>query len=248
MVVKVWDTVSGKKLFGKDPSPFGNGNKEAENVGIVWGLAFSPSGEQIASCGKGVTVWDAATGKQVRQMGGDRMDTISVAYSPDGRYLASGGMGRVVHLLDAASGEAVRTFPGFPNTILKVSFSHDSRRLLAVSDSIARVWELPSGQEVIQFPLASTRTPSVAGGATNPGRVSFSPDGQRLAIAPLGDGTVGVWDTTTGQQILSLVGPGSQVICVAFSPDGHWLAAGGLDGAKGILRVWDARPLQGRTD
>jgi WD40 repeat protein len=62
-------------------------------------------------------------------------------------------------------------------------------------------------------------------------------------MAPL-DGTVGVWDTTTGQQILSLSAPGSQVTCVAFSPDWGWLAAGGLDGTKGVLRLWDARPIE----
>src|SRR5262249_41884436 len=166
-----------------------------------------------------------------------------------GKHLAGamGAGGALVTLWNAADGEVVRTFPEFPDTVLKVSFSRDGRRLLAASSSSARAWELPSGNELFHFRLSSTRTPS-GPGAINPGRVAFSADGQRLAMAPLGDGTVGVWDTTTGHQILSLSGPGSQVTCVAFSPDGHWLAAGGLDGTNGILRLWDARPAEEKKE
>jgi WD40 repeat protein len=242
MAVKVWDTGSGKKLFGKDPSLFGKEQKDEENDDLVWALAFSPDGKRVASCGSGVKLWDAATGKKIRSLGHGRGMSFTATYSPDGKYLA-GGIGPVVNLWDAATGELIRSFPEFPDAVLKVSFSRDGR-LLAASDSSVRVWDLPSGQEVLRFRLTSTRTPTTPGVATGPGRVSFTADGQRLAMAPLGRGTVEVWDVTTGQQILSLNGPGSQVICVAFSPDAHWLAAGGLDGTKGILRVWDARPVK----
>jgi WD40 repeat protein len=238
LAVKVWDTASGKKLFRNDSLLF---SKEGEGS-TVWGLAFSPDGKHVASAAGGVKIWDAATGKTIRSMGNGRGSSIiSVTYSPDGKHLA-GGMGRVVTLWDTATGEVVRTFPEFPDAVLKVSFTLDGHRLLAASDSSARAWELPSGQEVFRFRLTSTLDPT-AGSMTGIGKVSFSADGQRLATAP-GDGTVKVWDMTTGQQILSLSGPGSQVSCVAFSPDGHWLAAGGFEGTKGILRLWDARPAE----
>jgi WD40 repeat protein len=248
--VKVWDTASGKKLFGT-PSLFGKGEKGSEDVGRVSGSAFSPDGKHIATCGAGVNILDAATGKKTRSMGGDGPGSFSftVAYSPDGKHLA-GGMGRVVTLWDTVRGGVVRRFPGFPDRVLKVSFTPDGRRLLAASESSARVWELPSGQEVFRFRHTSTRTPTEGGGTMNPGTVSFSADGQRLATAYLGEGTVGVWDVTTGQRILSLSGPVPLVSCVAFSPDGRWLAAGGFEGAggirgaKGILRLWDARPVE----
>jgi WD40 repeat protein/serine/threonine protein kinase len=242
--VKVWDTVSGKKLFGEDPTPFGKEEKGEDDL-LTWELSFSPDGKYLASCGHGVKVRDAATGQLIRTLSHGRdakfSPLISVAYSPDGKQVAAGGMGGVVALWDAASGQVVHQFPDFPDPVLKVSFREDGRRLFAASDSTVRVWELPSRQEVFHFPLTSSYTPT--GRSTfGIGKASFSADGQRLATAP-GDGTIALWDVMTGQQILSLSGPGTQVICVALSPDGRWLAAGGLDGTKGILRIWDARPI-----
>jgi WD40 repeat protein len=241
--VKVWDTVSGKKVFGDDASLFGKAEKGLDD-GLVWGLSFSPDGKHLASCGRGVMIRDAATGQRIRSLG-DRREAgfgfaISVAYSPDGKQVAAGKRGQVT-LWDAAGGEVVHQFPDFPDSVLKVSFRDDGRRLLAASDSSARVWELPSGREVFRFPLTSSHTPT-SPSTTGIGKASFSADGQRLVTAP-GDGTIALWDVTTGQQILSLSGPGTQVVCVALSPDGRWLAAGGLDGTKGILRIWDARPV-----
>jgi WD40 repeat protein len=272
--LKVWDTASRKIVFDNGPSLadliF---SKDKEKMSEhFWGLVFSPDGKHVASAGSsGVEIWDAVTGKKIRSMRGPRRFSNTVAYSADGKQLA--GVGRVVTLWDAATGEVVRTFPEFPDAVLKVSFTRDRRRLLAASAGSARVWEIPSGQEVYRVGLTGTLAPT----RRHPigiGKASFSADGHRLATAP-GDGTVKVWDMTTGQQILSLSGPGSQTVCVVFSPDGRWLAAGGLDGTplfpsrerhqqrtmcsfvqmilaergwfvatKGILRLWDARPVE----
>jgi WD40 repeat protein len=251
MTVKVWDTASGKKLSGKDPALFetrtttreigDQGEARDARGGLIWALAVSPGGKYVAS--SGVRIWDVATGKVVRSLETEAM-SVSVAYSPDGKYLA-GSAGQVVVLWDGLSGAVVRKFPQFPDWILKVAFSPDGRLLFAASNSSVKTWELPSGEEKLRFRLTSSDTPT-EGGVISPGRVAFSPDGRRFAIALLGTGTVAVWDVTRGQPILSLPIPGSQVLSVAFSPDGHWLAAAGLDGAKGIVRVWDARPLEGK--
>jgi WD40 repeat protein len=68
--------------------------------------------------------------------------------------------------------------------------------------------------------------------------VTFSPDGRRLASAGL-DETVKVWNTATGQEVLSLAGHPGAVASVAFSPDGQRLASASLDGT---VKVWDAGP------
>ncbi len=69
--------------------------------------------------------------------------------------------------------------------------------------------------------------------------VSYSPDGRRIASASL-DGTIKLWDATTGQEILTLRGHASQLFGISYSPDGRTLLAGCYDGT---LKVWDATSL-----
>jgi WD40 repeat protein/serine/threonine protein kinase len=235
--IKVWDTKSGKKLFGRDPSPLDKDRSKKDDFGLFWGVAFSPSGKEVASCGEGLRVRDAITGNEKFRVAGD----YGVAYSPDGRYVAC-GVGHSINLSNPATGDLIRRIGDFPDPVLWVSFSSDSQRLFAASNSRARTWSLPSAEASPSFRLISSRMQS-PGGAINPARGAFSPDGERFAMGAVGDGTIRVWDTTTGQQTLALTGPASQITCVAFSPDGNWLAAGGLDGTRGIIRVWDARPV-----
>jgi WD40 repeat protein len=249
VVVELWDTVNGKKLLGRDSSLVGGPNFdwERQEDDMVRALAFSPNGKQLAvGLASGTNIRDATTGKLVRAFAGGRDDeTFAIAYSRDGKYLAFGGSRNVITLVDASTGEIVRTFSGFLDAVNNIAFSADGQRLLVASASTASIWKLHSGEEMFRLPLTSTFTPISPGLR---GKACFSPDGQRLAMAP-GDGTVQIWDMATGQPILSLAAPGTEVFCVAFSPDGHWLAAGGREGmTRGILRIWDARPVEDTID
>ncbi len=73
--------------------------------------------------------------------------------------------------------------------------------------------------------------------------MAFSPDGHRLATASL-DRTIKLWDTATGQEVFTLRGHTSGVLCIAFSPDGRRIVSGSIDWTA---RVWDLDPIQAET-
>jgi hypothetical protein len=158
----------------------------------------------------------------------------SVAFSPDGRYVAGGS--RVVTIWDAGTGREVRRLPGTPGGVNTLAYSPDSRHLVTnPDDSIGlKVWDLGTGQEAV-----------TVGPGQSFASFAFSPDGRHLATAENektgAHGLVRVWEAATGKQVRTLRAPGpgagAAASDVAYSADGKRLAAACRDGA---VRVWGA--------
>ena len=151
----------------------------------------------------------------------------AVAFSPDGRQLASASDDGAVRLWDPATGKSITTLTDHNNWVRGVAFSPDGRQLASVgNDGTVRLWD-----------PATTRNPvntlTGHGGLVN--GVAFSPDGRQLASVG-NDGTVRLWDPATGQCTAILKGHGDRVQAVAFSPDGHRLASVSSDHT---VRLWD---------
>jgi len=199
-------------------------------AGIVASLAFSPDGTRLLGADSlSARLWDVSTDGSGRDLKG-AVGVRCVAFSPDGRLLATGHGDSSVLLWDAATGTKLRVFPGRKVPIGAIAFTPDGA-LIAVAE-LALDGDADGGE---------TRVLEVATGggvATFKGRramargVGFSPDGQRLVTVP-GD-ALHVWDVRNGRELLTLA---VRAVAAAFSPDGTTLY---VVGARGLVGAWDA--------
>jgi WD40 repeat protein len=204
-----------------------------QHQGPVHSVAFSPDGKWILTASRDRTarVWDATSGKLVRELRHDGPLHCAV-FSPDAKVVATGGEGLGVRLWGTVRGEIVRQLK-HPGTVNALAFSPDGRFLLSGGNQSV-LWRADTGEPAGEF-LGHKHALWCA---------AFSPDGKTV-ITGGQDGMVRFWDGTTGKCLAGQLEHIRQVKSVAFSPDGKLILTGSTDQSA---QLWDATTGRPRGD
>jgi RNA polymerase sigma factor (sigma-70 family) len=193
----------------------------------VRAAAFSPNGKVLAVGGailptdlagpfhRVVRLWDVSEAKVLKEFKQELqlkeddpyLDGLrDLAFSPDGKLLATADADSKVRLTDVQTGKVLHTLEGHANVAFTLAFAPDGKTLVSGSyDETARVWDVPTGKHL--------RTLGDNKGAVN--AVAFSPDGKLLAT---GASAATLWDTASWEAKKTLPGKKGPVTRIAFAP------------------------------
>jgi RNA polymerase sigma factor (sigma-70 family) len=228
--IRFWDAKTGtlkRQFFG--------GQARAKAV------AFAPDCKLVArgDLQGRIHLLDAASGREIRQFGQhgrslvrwkpqNERTVMSLAFSPDGKRLASCGVDGTVRVWETATGKALHEFQAHKDEVTSVAISPDGRLLASGSDDrTARLWDLSTGTELHTLPDHGHEI----------GTVAFSPDSRMLAANNPSAPSIVLWEVASGQECCRFFGHRGAIVSLCFSPDGRRLASGSADGTAMVWSV-----------
>jgi WD40 repeat protein len=187
-----------------------------------------------------LVLWDVATGKPRRRLRMPDGQVDPVAFSVDGKTLATGhtpwdhSTTDIIRLWDLATGKELCRIGGHRAQLVSLAFTPDGKSLVSGTlDGAVRLWDVASGKELRRFDQALGHVEGLA----------VSPDGKLLA-ATASSGGIWLFDLATGREVSPWSAHRDWVLSVAFSPDGRLLASGGADHTVWLWQAATGKPLR----
>jgi WD40 repeat protein len=216
--VRVWECDTGKELSSTPIARY-----------VYHRITFSPDGRMLATVPSTrldrseIVLWEPEQGR-VRRLELPETGAQSLAFSPDGGSLLTGGQDGVVRLWDTTSGEQVRRFAGHSGPVEAVAWTPDGKTVLSFGRPSLRVWDRASGNLLREC----------KGICNGHGYATFSRNARLLGVTSVEDfqdnGEFVLLDTTSGERLRSWKVAGDVYGEATFSPDGRNLISGGRRG------------------
>lgn len=174
-----------------------------------------------------LSLWDPDTGKFLRSLDGHAGGITAVAYTPNGKILATAAADKTVRLWDVATAKPTQTFTGHAAAVLAVAIAFDNKTVASSgADKQVQIWDATTGK--VLHTLADFTTDVTA--------LAWKPASATLLVTNGKEGTVRIWNVRTGKVDKTYEGT-HNIVSLAWSPDGTRVAHGQ---ENALVHVWQA--------